>query len=231
MFTFTVQAGESPPMTFRTTWRELPHLLALHNVDPFSVRVTAVEGVSLGGCRLGYRPLTDRIVASGPIAGALLKFLRSAGFRSAAGDRVLSAGYTLLLADCLESGLGAGDIPCVEPAPVTPQTVWHALRLAEGAIEGTRRELAETIGPKAPYLLRQLAHGMDRIKLIKSQYADELAQFDRLRAGHRIPLVDGRTGIAVRINEQSVNLVVDGGQLSVPYDKIDMSIYHPGEPV
>lgn len=227
MFTFTVQSGESPPFSVRTIWRELPHLLALNDLDPNTVRVVGVEGVALGGCRLGYRPLTDRLVASGPIAGNLLKFLRSAGFRSAAGDRVLSAGYTLLLADCLETALGAGDIPCVEPEPVAPQVVWHSLRLAEGAIEGTRRELAETTGPKVPYLLRELAHGMDRIKLIKSQYGVELAQFDRLRVGHRIPLVDGRTGIALRVNEQSVNLMVDGSQVSVPYDKINMFAYRP----
>jgi hypothetical protein len=128
----------------------------------------------------------------------------------------------------LETALGAGDIPCAPPQAIAHHAAWSALSRAEREMSGIRAELATTEGPEAIYLLRSLDHTRDRIKLIQEQYAAQLAAYNRLRAGHRIPLLDGSSGIATRVNEQSVCLsLASGGEVTVPFGKIDMGAYNP----
>lgn len=231
LFTFSVRdKAEDITYPLRSSWRDLPNLMELYGIDPYQAIVERVEDITMAGAKAHYHPLTNRIVVSGAVAGRLLSLLRNAGFRADRCTSSVQASYTLELADLIAGALGAGDIPCAPVQAVAPNVVWNALLRAENDLAGIREELKYTEGSKAPYLLRALVHGMDRVKALKTQYGEQLAAYQELRAGHRIPLLDGRIGIATRINEQSVSLAMQGGEdLTVPFGKIDMLAYNPGE--
>lgn len=231
LFTFTVRDGATDiTYPLRSSWRDLPNLMELYGIDPYRATVERVEEIAMAGAKAHYHPLTNRIVVSGAVAGRLLSLLRNAGFRVDRCTSSLQAGYTLELAGLIEYALGAGEMPYAPAQAVAANVAWNALLRAENDLAGIREELKHTEGSKAPYLLRALVHGMDRVKVLKTQYGEQLAAYHELRAGHRIPLLDGRIGIATRINEQSVSLAMQGGEdVTVPFGKIDMDAYNPGE--
>lgn len=228
LFTFTVRDQGGKTLSARSTWDGLPSLLELYECIPYNFVVTDAQGIKICGAKVAYHPLSDRLVISGPVAGALLRLLRGVGFRVDRCTNVLQAGYTLELASLLEDALGVGEIVCAPAQPVAHHVIWSGLRRAEADMAGIREELRYTDGPRAIYLLRQLAHCRERIKLLQEQYAEQLSAYNRLRAGHRIPLLDGRSGIATRVNEQSVCLALaGGGDVTVTFGKIDMGAYSP----